>query len=85
MMLWIYRIAAAGLVGFGVFLLLEELGYPEGLEILIPREAVLFMILGLVVAPAAVNLINSFLGRRFSLLRWGVVVINASFSPAGVL
>jgi hypothetical protein len=84
MMLWIYRFVAFGLVGWGTYLLVGGLGRPEGLEILVPQEALLFAFFWLIFVPAAVNLINSFLGSRSFLLRWTVVVINAGLISFGV-
>jgi hypothetical protein len=83
-MIWIYRIAAIGLVGWGAYLLSNWLSPPEGLEILVPSEAYIFVVLSLVLAPAVVNLVNSFLGSWSGLLRWGVVVLNAGLVAFGV-
>ena len=77
-MLRIYRVLAIGLVGYGLFLLSGVLGPPEGVEVLVPENAFFFFILWLILGPATANLVNSFLGSRFVLLRWGVVIINAA-------
>jgi len=76
-MLRIYRVLAIGLVGYGLFLLSGVLGPPEGVEVLVPENAFFFFILWLILVPATANLVNSFLGGRFLLLRWGVVILNA--------
>jgi len=81
--LLIYRIVAIGLVGWGTYLLFGDLGPPEGLEILVPENAFFFFFFWLIVVPATANLINSFFGRRFGLLRWGVVVVNAALIAFG--
>jgi len=74
-MIWIYRILAAGVFGIGAYLVLGDLpphtGFLPGLEFDIGLYVFLL--------PGAANLVNTFYGQRFALLRWGMVVVNAVF------
>ena len=81
LMVWIYRIVAVGWVGVGSYWVLTDLPPHEG-DFLPGIE---FSIgLYLQVLPGAPNLLSSFFGRRFALLRWGVVVVNAGMTALWV-
>ena len=80
-MIWMYRILAILMVGYGSYLVLGDLpphtAFLSGIEFAIGLYFILL--------PGAANLLNGFIGRRFSIVRWGVVVINAGLIAFGVV
>ena len=75
-MLWIYRIVAIGLVGFGSYLMLfRPSDDMSGLAFLLA--------LPLFLLPGAVNLINGFWGERFTAVRWVTILVNGGYVVVG--
>ena len=79
-MIWIYRVVALSVLGVGCYMVLDDfppfVGWFAGVGFYI---GLLFLLL-----PGAANLLNAFHGRRYPLLRWGVVVINSGMIAIGV-
>jgi len=82
-MIWLYRILATGIAGVGLILTFDE-PTPQPFFLLaivsgISAAVASFLGLFLMVLPGSANVVNSLVGRRFALIRWGMVVINAAF------
>ena len=78
-MIWIYRVVALSVVGAGCYMVLDDfppfVGWFAGVGFYM---GLIFLLL-----PGAANLLNGFYGKRYPLLRWGVVVINAGLIAIG--
>lgn len=81
---WLYRTVAAGLVVASIFLLVDDLRAPTGLQVLLPRKGLFFAFVWLMLVPAAANFLNSLYGPHFRLLHWSLVLFNACLIAFGV-
>ena len=71
-MVRVYRVVALGFLGYGLFLVLGDLPPHEE-----PFSGIEFTLgLFLMVLPCLGNLINSAVGHRMFLVRWGLVLVN---------
>lgn len=72
-MIWVYRVVALVFLGYGLLLVLGDLPPHEE-----PYSGISFtMGFFLMVLPCLGNLVNSVVGPRMFLVRWGLVFVNA--------